>query len=135
MSYDLFKEIIPSITNKKYLQLTEDDEKDYPTFMMMKWGSMNASMAEAAQVINENFHLDPKLQYDFLFHIAKTKKLSPYCKWAKGVKEENVELISKVFECSTREARDYLSILSEKDLETISSWYEMGGKAKSKRDK
>ncbi len=79
---DLFKEIIPSLNNKKNHMLDEGlmTTKEYNSFIINKNYSFGDDIL-FANMMNMNSHLSSKMQYDFYFYGLDNK--SRYNKWIK----------------------------------------------------
>lgn len=124
---DLFKEVIPSILQTKQYQIqTEDDEKSFDIFMTNRALSHHMDCVLYANEMNTNYHIDKKLQYDFLFHSIKKAK-RPYQKWVKSTNIENLSLIKEYYGYSNEKAKDALRILKSEDIEYIISKLDKGG--------
>lgn len=113
---ELFKDILPS------LQLTKkhclEDEKDYVPYMVNKFISLHDDGLFFAAEMNRYPDLPKKAQYDFYFHILKARR-RPFVKWAKPLKEEDVDLVKQYFGYNDSKARDALRILNTNQLEMI----------------
>lgn len=127
---DLFKEILPSLTeNKGYALECEEDEKSYSPFMVNKSLSAHVDCLHFANLMNLNHHLDKKLQYDFLFHSIKKYKRK-YQKWMKYNETSDIALVKEYYNYSTPKAKQVLHLLSKEQLRYISEKLDPGGKTK-----
>lgn len=131
MEFDLFKEWIPSITEKKgYLfdsAKIEEIERKYPTFMITRALSQYEDTVLIANEVNRmGSILDPKMHYDFLYYLVPKKKR--FSKWAKAQKNDTINTIVEVFDISTRKAEEVIDLLSEEDIENLKSYLYKGGK-------
>lgn len=107
---------------------TENDtlaEKGYNPWVVNTAFSMHPDTILFANLMNMNFHLDHRPQYEFYKYglRAKTRKAP----WAKHEKNEDLDLICDVYECNRNIARDYLSLLSFDQLEAIRKTKNKGG--------
>lgn len=124
---DLFKDIIPSLTeNSKYQIETSDDEKNYVPFVVNKSLSAHIDIILLCNEMNIYSFLDKKLQYDFLFHGIKKYKRR-YQKWLKYNEPKNIDTIKEYYCCSSKKAEEYLKILSDEQLEYIKEKINKGG--------
>ena len=99
--------------------MTEDNESQYPAFMVNRGLGFAASTVLAANEMNSRHYLDYRLQYDYLRYIVpKTKR---YNKWIKA-EESNIEAVKEYFGYSYNKAKEALNLLSEKDLVEIRTW-------------
>ena len=127
---DLFKEILPSLLEKKeYILETEEDEKSYSPYMVNKAVSAHIDCLYFVNEMNLNHHLDKKLQYDYLFHSIKAYKRR-YQKWMKYTEPNEIQLIKEFYGYSTIKAKQVLNIISKKELDFIKMKLDKGGKIK-----
>lgn len=130
MTKDLFKQIIPSILETKEYQLeTEDDERGYSGFMVNKALSVHIDCLHFANLMNQNHHLDKKLQYDYLFYSVKKYKRK-YQKWMKYNETVDINNIKEYYNYSTTKAKQVISVLSREELSLIAEKLDKGGKIK-----
>lgn len=126
----LFK-ITDSISFDKVDYLRDGDsstpkEKDYNSFMINKSLSYHPDCLGYVNEMNRLYNLDNYMQFDYLINtIRKSKRYGK--KWAKPIKNENLELICSFFKVSERKAMDYLDILKENDFEEIKKKMDVGG--------
>lgn len=113
---DLFKDIIPSLQFTKKHCLEE--EKDYNSFMVNKAMSYHDDSLFYAAEMNMMPHLPRMAQYDFYFHALKAKKRY-FVKWAKPIKEDDIEIIKQYFNYNDRKAMDILNIITADQLVMI----------------
>ena len=96
---DLFKEILPDINyGKKNLIRTGDmDEGEYggKSFIINRALSMNVDTILYANEINQQYNLDPLLQYDYFINSLRKKKR--WSKWAKATTSANLELVKTYY--------------------------------------
>lgn len=127
---DLFKELLPSLTHQKnYLfdgANDEAQEKAYNAYMTNRALSMYEDTVLLANEMNCNSHLDPKLQYDFYFHAIPKKKR--FSKWAKGGKNDVINLIKETYSVSFKKAEEISGMLSDSEIEQIKNYMDRGGK-------
>ena len=135
MEFDLFKEWLPSITEKKgYLfekGKEEEIERKYPSFMINRALSQYADTVLLANEVNRmGASLDPKLQYDFLYHLVPKKRR--FSKWAKAQKSDTINMIVEAYNISVRKAEEISDLLSEDDIENLKTYLYKGGKNERK---
>lgn len=74
--------------------------------------------------------------YDFYKDVIPKKKVwSKYIKSTSKYDNEQINALSKYFECSTREIKDYLNILEKKEIDVILNEINGYSKKKKKNDK
>lgn len=113
---DLFKEIIPSILQtKQNCMLTEQDEKQYPHFMVNRALSYHIDTVLMANAVNMLPHADNRLKYDFLLNIVKPYR-RPFQKWEKRVEPIDLAVVKEYYGYSDAKALEVLSILSDEQI-------------------
>lgn len=103
--------------NKKDLMETKEDEKLYNSFMINRGLSYYPDTIEYANMMNQLYHLDSKLQYQYLINIVRPRKR--FSKWSKKKKDNDLELVMKYFGYNANKAKSALSILSKEQLSQI----------------
>ena len=104
---------------------TEDDRKAYNSFMINRGLSYFPDTVLQANLMNMNYHTDVRLQYDVLRSSVRKKKR--FSKWVKAEKQDNLQLIEDYYNCSLQKAKDYVSLLSTQDINTIKDRMDCGG--------
>jgi len=113
---DLFKEILPSIMQTKVdCMLTDQDENQYPHFMVNRALSYHADTALIANEINMLSHMDNKLKYDFLINMVKPYK-RPFVKWDKRVEPVDLAVVKEYYGFSDAKALEALSMLDDEQI-------------------
>lgn len=107
---------ITSEQDPKYFdKLTEEDLKSWSNFMINRFLSMKPEWVELiATILPLTQTLSPKEMYNLYINIIPKGKY--YLKYIKGKGEEKyesflVDLIKKDYECSEKQAMDYIEIL------------------------
>lgn len=101
-------------------------EKDYNCFLVNKGLSYFPDTVHYANMMNQHNHLDKRIQYEFLLNIISKKKR--YSKWHKEDNNENVQAICQFYQVSEKKAEEYLSILTNQQLDIIKQRLSKGGK-------
>ena len=114
--------------------LKDDDkgilEKEYNSFIINRGLSYFSDTVLYANEMNLRHELDKKMQNDYLLHSIRPKKR--FSKWAKGKKEERIDLIKQYFNYSNQKAREVLDIITDEEYNQIKQAFETGGTSKSK---
>lgn len=119
MCADLFKEIIPSILQtKQNCMLTEQDERQYPHFIVNRALSYHIDTVLIANEINLHPHADNRLKYDFLINMVKPYR-RPFVKWEKKVEPVDLEVVKEYYGYSNAKALEALSILSDDQINSL----------------
>jgi hypothetical protein len=106
-----------NFTKRHLIKEGEADEKSYLPFMVNTALSYFPDTVEYANIMNMNYHLDNKLQYDYLFHIVRPKKR--FSKWVKKETDTILLAISKYYKCNITRAKEYKSILTGDEINHI----------------
>ena len=114
--------------------LKDDDkgilEKEYNSFIINRGLSYFSDTVLYANEMNLRHELDKKMQNNYLLHSIRPKKR--FSKWAKGKKEERIDLIKQYFNYSNQKAREVLDIITDEEYNQIKQAFETGGTSKSK---
>jgi hypothetical protein len=103
----------------------------YPHFIINRLLSYHKDVVLIVNEINKLPHLDPQLKYEFLLHGLSRKKR--FSKLAKGVKHENVELLSEYYNYSIEKALEIVALHTPEDIERIRAELSEGGIVREKQ--
>lgn len=108
-------------TKKPYSELTQEEIDSINPYLLNRYVSMNPDYLELANYIQTISLSDKEKYYKIYCHfLPKKKQWLKYIKSStKGESKELLEILSKYFECSTREIKDYIKILPKKDINQI----------------
>lgn len=108
------------------VDMMEDEagEKAYNAWMINKGFSYFPDTLEYANHMNMLYHLDSRLQYEYLRNIIRPRKR--FSKWAKKKEDKNVETIKLYYKCSDKKADEYLKILTPKQIKQIHDYLTKG---------
>jgi hypothetical protein len=121
-------ELLNSINHTKQ-DLIENQiytDKDYNSFVINKFLSGDIDTIIYANEMNIRPFLPKKMQYDFLRSTIRKRKR--FVKWLKPQENNDIEVISRYYNCSLKRARDYYTLLSREQLDIIYDKTEKGGK-------
>lgn len=118
--FDWIKSIIDS--KQEWESFNVDQHKIFNNYMILRFLSMNPMYIEIVNYIQSLNIKDSKKLYKLLCSlIPQSKKTySPYIKSSN--KQPNPDLlkhISEFFQCSTREASDYIQLMDKKGIQEI----------------
>lgn len=121
---DVWK-ILNSISQTK-IDLSKEDgfDKTYNSYMICRGLSYFPDTIEYANHMNMMYHLDNKLQYEYLKNIIRPRKR--WSKWAKKKEDKSLEIIKTYYKCSDKKAIEYLRILTDKQLKAIKEYLVTG---------
>lgn len=108
-----------TITYTKKDLMTEDNESQYPAFIVNRGLGFGADTVIAANEMNSRTHIDYRMQYDFLRSVIRRAKR--YNKWIKS-EESNIEAVKEYFGYSYNKAKEALTLLSDKEIAEIKGW-------------
>ena len=126
---DLFKDLLPGILQKKDYILTDDNEKEYKSYVVNLAISQHSDCIFYVNEMNMYPHLDNKLQYDFYYHSLRASK-RPYQKWFKSSDSKDLLNVKEYFDCSAGKAKEAIRILTRDQLDHIANVVDKGGVVK-----
>jgi len=103
----------------------EQVEKEYNPWMVNRGLSYFSDTIQMANIVNQNYHLDKKLQYDFLINTIRPKVRRS--KWFKKEQDDDLDVIKEAYGYSERKAEVALSLLSPDQLKSIKKRLHKGG--------
>lgn len=118
--FDWIKQIIT--VKGDWSSFSEEDKSTYNIFLINKFLSMNRDYLEIVNFVQKLNIQDKEKSYLVYCSLIPTSHRTyfPYVKSSKESKSvELVGSISKYFECSNREATDYLDLLSTDEIKNI----------------
>ena len=121
------KNYLNSINYDKKALMDNDEkaEKVYPPYIVNRCLSFFSDTIFHANVVNCNWTLDKKMQFDFYrLSIRKNKRFSP---WVKKEADNNVDLLKQAYGYTEQKAREVLNILRPEDLQAIRKSLNTGG--------
>lgn len=105
-------------------KLAEDGYNPWLTNVSLSYHSDTILMANLA---NSLHHLPKRAQYDLLINMVRPKKRQ-FRKWAKQTVSEDLDLVCEVYECNRTVGNEYLSLLTQDQLEALRKQRHKGGK-------
>ena len=116
------------VYKKDWCSFTESDQKTFNSFIINRWLSMDKDFIEIVNVFQKYAigTLEPREVYKWYCDVLpKGKRFNKYIK-GKGDKKfdkELVEMISKHFECSKLQTKQYLELIDKEELKYILEMY------------
>lgn len=114
------------LTSKERYDSDASEMKSYTKFLINRTLSYHPDLIAYANEMNIHIDISDRLHYDFLHHSIDKKRRSKKF-WAKTKKYEHLELVKEYFNYSNQKALSALSVLSDKDIETITNLMNKGG--------
>ena len=121
--FDYVKEILQG---KKNLIVDSITEKGYIPFLVNKSISYHRDCVSFANHMNRRYHLDKKMQNDFLLNTVRSMKRT-YAKWEKSEKNDDIECIKLAYGYSNTKALEALRLLSEEQIQQLKEQTYTGG--------
>tara|TARA_Y100000748_G_scaffold303956_1_gene311017 strand:+ start:152 stop:532 length:381 start_codon:yes stop_codon:yes gene_type:complete len=113
---------------KEDVMLTPEDERKYSPFIVNRGLSFFMDTIFQVNELNRNYHLEARLQFDYLLNSVRKKKR--YSKWLKPEKLQDLDVVKEYYGFGNEKAKDALRILSEDQLAFIKDKLNQGGAEK-----
>lgn len=128
---DLFKEILPSILEKKKSVFQDEyDYKDYKPFVVNRALSYHMDCVLYVNEMNLHTGIDPDMQYSYLLNTIRPMKRK-FQPWQKSEVDKDIEYVKIYFGYSNEKAKEALRILNDEQLASIKAKTTKGGMTKS----
>jgi hypothetical protein len=118
-----------NFTKKDLMTGTENDvlaEKNYNPYVTNRSLSYFVDTLHAANEMNQNAHLDHKMQFHYLIHTVRPKKR--FSKWAKKQSDVDLDLVKEYYGYNNAKAETALTLLTPENLVSIRQrLYNTGG--------
>lgn len=99
-------------------------EKEYHPFLVNKSLSYFPDTILHANLMNENYHLDNRPQYEFLINSIRSKKR--FAKWIKDEETIDLDAICEYYKCNRTRGREYMLLLSVEQITKIKEKIQIG---------
>lgn len=119
-----------SSSKRHLLRNTDNDEaaeKSYVAFLTNRNFSFFPDTLGDANIMNRLWQLPGRLQYDYYFHSLRPRKRFTG-KWAKTIKNTDIEAVMECFQYGYRRAVETLRILTPSQLKDVHAALGKGGK-------
>ena len=127
---DLFKEIIPSILEKKKnVFQAEHEYKDYQPYIVNRALSFHQDCVPYVNEINVFNGVDKDMQYQYLLNTIRPMKRK-FQPWQKSEVDKNIECVKEYFGYSNEKAKEALRILNDEQIAYIKAKTNKGGVTK-----
>jgi hypothetical protein len=124
---DLFKEILPSILEKKKSVFRDElDYKDYKPFLINRALSYHMDCVLYVNEMNINNSLDADMQYQYLLNTIRPMKRK-FQAWQKSEVDKDIECVKLYFGYSNEKAKEALRILTDEQVAEIKIKTTKGG--------
>jgi hypothetical protein len=124
---DLFKEILPSILEKKKSVFQDEyDYKDYKPFVINRALSYHMDCVLYVNEMNIHTGIDSDMQYSYLLNTIRPMKRK-FQPWQKSEVDKDIECVKQYFGYSNEKAKEALRILNDEQLAEIKIKTAKGG--------
>lgn len=100
-------------------------EKEYVPFIVNRGFSYHQDTILHSNEMNMRAHLFNAAQFDYYLNSLRSRKR--FSKWHKAEKNDDLDIIQKVYSCNRTIAKMYLKALSKDDLKHLKSKLNEGG--------
>lgn len=119
----MFKTLTSAIDIKK--KPTAEEIQKIPPFLFCKWLSGNPHTILAANQLNYYYDIPIENQYYMIKNVFAGKiKYIPYPKKESADQSKNVQYLIQHFKISEEKAQEYLTLISDEELQTIINMYD-----------
>jgi len=113
-------------STKKDIMVDEIEEKSYAPFLVNKALSYHQDSILLTNEMNCKHGLDNRLQY--VFFLNTLRKRNRFSKWEKPYVSKKIDTVKDYYQISTKEAKDYVNLLSDSQLRELKKRMNLGGK-------
>ena len=100
--------------------------KAYQPFLINKALSYHQDSVFLTNEMNVRHGVDNRLQY--VFFLNTLRKRQRFSKWSKPYVSKKLDTLKEYYQISTREAKEYVNLLSEKQYRELKNRMKTGGK-------
>jgi|TARA_B110000285_G_C15138219_1_gene628702 hypothetical protein len=111
--------------DKKDIMYDDIEEKSYAPFLTNKALSYQQDSLFFANEMNTRHGCDNRLQYLFLLNTLR--KRQRFSKWQKPSVSSKIDTVKEYYQVSTKQAKEYVSVLSESDYRQLKKRMNTGG--------
>jgi hypothetical protein len=111
--------------DKKDIMVDDIEEKSYQPFLTNKALSYHQDSIFFTNEMNVRHSLDNRLQYSF--YLNTLRKRQRFSTWNKPYISKKLDAIREYYQISTREAKDYENLLSDKQYRELKKRMNTGG--------
>ena len=115
--------------SKEDLMVDEVSEKKYSSFIVNRGLSFFMDTIFQCNEMNRNYHLDPRLQFDYFINSIRKKRRFGG-KWLSQKKVKDLEVIKENYGYSNPKAKEALNLLSDDQIDNIYLSLKKGGRKK-----
>lgn len=107
-------------TKQPWDKFTEEEKNEFNVYMINRFISMDPNYVDVVNLIQRYPTCSNKMVYKFYCDLLpKKKSFFRYIKSKSKFDNETINKISEYYQCSTREAKEYITILTDEEVENI----------------
>lgn len=110
-------------------------EKMYPAYAVQRCMALHRDTVLYANELNirglSSFNMSHRQQFEFFLYSVRKKKR--FAKWEKPEKEETIEKLKEIYNCSVSKAREIVVVLSQEQIDSLILQYDAKGGEEGKR--
>ena len=120
-------DFVKSVSSDKTDIMVDDiEEKLYQPFLINKALSYHQDSVFLTNEMNIRHGVDNRLQY--VFFLNTLRKRQRFSKWSKPYVSKKLDTIKEYYQISTREAKEYVNLLSDKQYRELKNRMKTGGR-------
>ena len=102
------------------------EEKAYQPFFINTSLSYHQDSVFVTTEMNDRHGVDNRLQY--IFFLNTLRKRQRFSQWSKPYISKKLDTVKAYYQISTKEAKDYVELLSDKQIRELKNRMKTGGK-------
>ena len=119
-------DFVKSVSYTKHnLMVDEIEEKAYQPFLINKSLSYHQDSVFLTNEMNIRHGVDNRLQY--MFFLNTLRKRQRFSQWSKPYISKKIDTVKKYYQISTKEAKEHVNLLSDKQLREMKNRMKIGG--------
>ncbi|SVE34765.1 uncharacterized protein METZ01_LOCUS487619 [marine metagenome] len=119
-------DFVKSVSQTKIdLMVDEVEEKAYQPFLINKALSYHQDSVFFTNEMNIRHGVDNRLQY--VFFLNTLRKRQRFSKWSKPYISKKLDVIKKHYQVSTKIAKEYVELLTDKQMKELKKTMNLGG--------
>ena len=111
---------------KQDLMVDEVEEKAYQPFLINKSLSYHQDSVFLTNEMNVRHGVDNRLQYQFFLNTLRKRQI--FSQWSKPYISKKIDTVKEYYQISTKEAKVYVDLLSDKQIRELKNRMKTGGK-------
>jgi hypothetical protein len=127
-------DFLNAINDTKVNVMVDDiAEKQYLPFIVNRGLSYFLETVLYANEMNQNYHLDKRLQFDYLINSVSRKRR--FSKWLKPTESADLLIVKEHYGYNNEKARSALTLLSSEQINELKKQHFKGGHSQIKQPK